>query len=665
MASFLYNFDLLDRRRRAFCLWIPGKRPNLEKPQLMLGTYEDGRDHKLEVLICQDLVQSTTRPELWELKPTQIESQLMENRVYHYWFKVQSTSPESAATTLQVVADPLAFAYDYRICFNAGGAHRAPAATIIYRGGELFPCHLDGTGLTRAAPPESAQLAENRQLVIYELPVSWVKSGNQGFKVDKGTFADVKKLLDDPPSDDKFAQMVATENGRSILSRLGVNAIELLPAADAIVEGTWGYATAHYFAPDADLGTTADLVALSETMGSRQVRLFIDVVMAFGHDPYQFIDFSTFHIRPGDDEQNPDSKQSGRGGKELRKGFGGESWRYVKQLENTYNPEDEGLATLTPTVSFHVAHLTRWMKDFGISGLRIDSVNNIANWDFVEQYYNAAHALWPGDRSRFLVIGEELSMPGRMLRKHLDALWNEPWQRRVRAIILGKAFGSDSFEWTVRKMVDSRQDSWIGFSRCTQAINYITSHDVEGEHPKRNRLCNYLWENKVTDAERRAKLAHVCLLTSFGTPMILAGEEFCDEHDLDIGKQKQVDPVNWSRFQEPWRQRVFNYVARLVHFRASCPALGEDDTEIIHVDHSRRGKIVAWKRGGGHTAPVIVVANFSDEDILGTEYVVPNWQDRSREDWREVTTDTPVPRERVGKEPLRSWEAKVYTYWRP
>ena len=45
-----------------------------------------------------------------------------------------------------------------------------------------------------------------------------------------------------------------------------------------------------------------------------------------------------------------------------------------------------------------------------------------------------------------------------------------------------------------------------------------------------------------------------CLLTAVGVPMILAGEEFADQHDLfdadgGVTQQggKQVDPVNFSR----------------------------------------------------------------------------------------------------------------------
>jgi pullulanase/glycogen debranching enzyme len=182
----------------------------------------------------------------------------------------------------------------------------------------------------------------------------------------------------------------------------------------------------------------------------------------------------------------------------------------------------------------------------------------------------------------------------------------------------------------------------------------------------KERLCNYLWNNRVVDAEKRARFAHVLLLTSVGIPMILAGEEFCDVHDRDIQSAKQVDPVNYNRLEDSWRRRVFDYIANLIKFRTSCPSLGVNDTEFIHVDYSRGGRIMAWVRGGSRgKAPVVVVANFSDEDTPGTEYLVQDWPERDRKDWREITQNRDVPAEWVGKEPLASWEAKVYTYWKP
>ncbi|MBM3744666.1 MAG: DUF3459 domain-containing protein, partial [Acidobacteria bacterium] len=164
----------------------------------------------------------------------------------------------------------------------------------------------------------------------------------------------------------------------------------------------------------------------------------------------------------------------------------------------------------------------------------------------------------------------------------------------------------------------------------------------------------------------------VCLLTAVGIPMILAGEEFADEHDLfdrgghvTQGGGKQVDPINYRRLADPMRQRVFQYVARLVKLRTTHPALAADETDFIHVDFNDGNRVLVWRRGPTHD-PVVVVANFSDfmtpnPASPAAEYVAPNWPPAPRgKSWREFTQDRAVPPEWVARETIYPWEAKVY-----
>jgi len=177
------------------------------------------------------------------------------------------------------------------------------------------------------------------------------------------------------------------------------------------------------------------------------------------------------------------------------------------------------------------------------------------------------------------------------------------------------------------------------------------------------------------DLQKRVQLAFVCLLTANGIPMFLAGEEFADQNDLfdsngnvtEAGG-KEVDPVDFSRLDEPMRRSIFEYVSRLVHLRTSYPALGVNDTEFIHVDFNENKRVVVWKRGMAGQDPLVVVANFSDYATPNgltdphAEYVVRNWRPTStRRLWREVTQQRNVIPEQTGREPIFPWEAKVYT----
>jgi glycosidase len=238
--------------------------------------------------------------------------------------------------------------------------------------------------------------------------------------------------------------------------------------------------------------------------------------------------------------------------------------------------------------------------------------------------------------------------------------------RCVRAAVLGNGAGGLTFEETVRRMIDCRAS---GYTDLAQAVIYLTSHDVEGEG--KERLYNYLQWEQVVDCEKRIELAFACLLTAVGIPQILAGEEFADQHDLldghgnvTEGSGKQIDPVNFSRLGEDWRRRVKEYVGRLVRLRTSCDALAVNDVEVIHVDLDGK-QVVAWRRGvPGSDSIVVVVANFSDFTTPAgpdAEYVVPHWPPTPPgRQWREAGFDRAVPQAWIGREPLFSWEAKVY-----
>lgn len=287
--------------------------------------------------------------------------------------------------------------------------------------------------------------------------------------------------------------------------------------------------------------------------------------------------------------------------------------------------------------------LLRWMRDYRIDGLRLDSIENVQNWDFVQEYKDLARttneerfaaAGLSGADARFLVVGEELSEPHALLQQQrLDGLWHQSFKDYVRMALIGRNHENEStFESTVRKAIDCRL---FGYDDLTQAVIYLTSHDVEGF--RNERLFNFFLNSGVTDAEKRIKLAFACLLTAVGVPMILAGDEFADQHDLfdaaghvtqDEGKQ--VDPVNFSRLGDDWRTRIREYVTRLTKLRTTYDALAVNETEFIHVDFSDGKRVMVWRRGQPGKDTVVVVANFSDfatpDPFSPTaEYVVPNW----------------------------------------
>jgi pullulanase len=687
--------DLLERRKTSFVLWQP--RITATAPRLILGQFQPGNPPTLahEQQFSLRLVSGFR--DLWEIPAA--DCHLASGQVYHYWFEVEDTNPDHQPPGKIRCTDPLASTVDWRLLpprlpapYTADD--QQPAAVAKFENGRLAACDPGGETADFAGDASPALLPANNQMVIYELPTAWSREASpSSLGTGVGTFRDVLAMIDPGAGGANFSDLAILQPGRAYLSELGVNALQLLPPADSFFKREWGYDTAHFLAPDYDLGfpegnswptANSDLANLVRTCHQHGIRFFVDMVMAFArHEAYQNIDLQPFYITdPAKDTSDPDALTStrGYGVKETRNAFGSILFRYAA-FTNTYDPISGQATSIVPARQLMLAQLTRWMQDFCIDGIRMDSVENVANWDFIGDFRNRARQLWQdrwnaqslgaGADARFLVVGEELSLPMDLLhQQRLDGLWNDSFRSLVRAAILGQnADQEPSFEWTVRKAIDCRN---IGFADGAQAVNYITSHDVEGY--RRERLFNFLQNNGIQDIEKRVKLAFVCLLTAVGIPMILAGEEFADQHDrfdqngnVTQSGGKQVDPVNFERAREPMRQRILDYVSALVKLRTTHPALAVNDTEFIHVDFNDGKRVLAWRRGAPGSDPVVVLANFSDfvttdAGSPSAEYVVHNWPPTpAGRHWREVTQNRDVPPAYVGREPIFPWEAKVYT----
>lgn len=686
--------DIFARREQHFILWRGAM--HTPSPTLIIGQLQLGAPVAFVGEQQLQLQPATGFPDLWVLPANRCH--LTDGQVYHYWFEVTDTHPQRSGQRI-CVTDPMAYTVDWRLLAprpdgpEYNDDDRYPAAVVRYSQGHLLPCDAGGeTGALDNEPP-LAELPPNQRLVLYELPTAWTRTGLAGEReIGVGTFRDILALISPQTGGANFADLAVTQPGRSYLTELGVNALELLPPADSFYSRQWGYGTTNFCAPDFELGFPSDyawptpnrdLRALIAACHARGLRFFVDVVMAFART-HAYLAAATndfFILDPRSNPSDPDAHNSrGKDDSNFRDGFGSTLWRYAAFVDG-YDPISGQQTRLSPARQLMQASLLRWMDDFHIDGIRMDSVENVYNWDFIQAYKNlardawrerwAAHRAGDGADARFLVVGEELQEPLDLLRQQrLDGLWHERFKRYIRAALLGQnAEGEASFEWTVRKAIDCRL---FGYSDGAQAIIYLTSHDVEGF--RNERLLNFLRSNGIFDAEKRIKLAFTCLLTAVGVPMILAGEEFADQHDLfdadgriSQGGGKQVDPVNFTRLGDTWRRRIQEYVARLIKFRTTSDALAVNDTAFIHADFNDGKRVLAWRRGRPDSdAMVVVVANFSDFGTTdpfspGAEYRVHNWPALPPgKQWREITQERDVPPEWAGREPIFPWEAKVY-----
>ncbi len=291
---------LLDRKKTHFVLWRPGAASAATPPRLVLGQISTSNPPVLMKVKSLALSPSalSTAGDLWEIPATACS--LTDGQVYHYWFEVTNTNVYAGAAKGQLqCTDPAAYCVDWRLTSSvpAGDSTDAisGASVIRFVGGQLVPTDPGVVPKTFDVAPDANMqtLPTNNQLVIYELPTTWTRTGDlvSATHVGVGTFQDVLALIVKQATSPNFPTVAALGAGHSYLQALGTNALELLPPADTFVDrDSWGYSTSNYFAPDYDLGrpltqpastAISDFLALTRACHTNGIRYIYDAVMAF------------------------------------------------------------------------------------------------------------------------------------------------------------------------------------------------------------------------------------------------------------------------------------------------------------------------------------------------------------------------------------------------
>ena len=397
--------DLLQRRKNGFTLWLPQETAN--PPALVIGQFVAGAPPSVALLPGSPLVMAQTAPGLWELPAGQCG--LVDGEVYHYWFEIDDAAPWHYRKRVRRT-DPLATTTDWRVMSSAPAGSDddvpEPAGVIKFQNGQLLACDPGGSNF--AIEANGVGLAANNFLIIYELPPRW--SQEDGSRLTGvGTFRDVQALVDSTPAANFAGVRLLDQN--QYLVDLGVTAIELLPIADSYDDREWGYGTSNYAAPDFDLGfpkgysyptANQDFASLVNACHKNGIRMFLDVVLGYGRqDPDVSVGDSVFHFpqaASGTSWDNADPEQRTSRPGVLRQDWGGRLWRYITPQSGVYDPISGTIPTtgqptsVVPARHFLRVAVERWIRDFHVDGLRLDSVETIANWDFVGEYRQHARS---------------------------------------------------------------------------------------------------------------------------------------------------------------------------------------------------------------------------------------------------------------------------------
>jgi 1,4-alpha-glucan branching enzyme len=409
------------------------------------------------------------------------------------------------------------------------------------------------------------------------------------------------------------------------IQSLGVNAVEILPIAEFPADYSMGYNPVNLFAPESAYGSPNDLRNFIEQCHQRGIAVLIDVVYN--------------HLGPTDLDQS------------LWKFDGYSTYDYTGGIyffedDNRYTPWGDTRPNYTTgqVRSFIRDNVMYWLNEYNMDGIRMDGTAYVrqrdtttgpvdvpGGWSLMQWINNdndAAH-------SQKILIAEDMRDNDWITKTTgeggagFDSQWDAGFHHKVVAALAASS-DSDRNMLDIRDAVSHLYNGWD-----TQRVVYTESHDEVGASSGKSRVPEQIWPGSAGSyySKKRSTLGAGLVFTSPGIPMIFMGQEF-----LEDGSWQDSDPLDWSK--NTTYAGIKLLYTHLIGLRRNLSGhtrglLGKN-VNVFHVNNT--SKVIAFHRwwSGGPGDDVIVVANFSNQELTGYNIGMPRggrWRVRFNSDW--------------------------------
>lgn len=415
---------------------------------------------------------------------------------------------------------------------------------------------------------KSFQRPEKNKLVVYELHVR------------------------DFLKNDNYSTLTDT---LSYLTRLGVNAIELMPVTEFEGNSSWGYNVSFYFAPDKAYGNKVALQRFIDECHSRGIAVIMDMVLnhSFGQSPMVQMYYDQASGKPA--ANSP--------------------W-FNQDPTHPYNVGYDFNHESAATKAFVKNVLKFWIQQYKVDGYRFDlskgftqtnsgtSDASVAAWG---NYDASRIAIWRDynnyiksvDPNNFYVILEhfaadneekELSDQGMMLWNNVNGSMNEATMGWVSTSDFSRAFYGTH-----------------NFAGGDNLVTYMQSHDEERTMVKDLAYGNssgaYNVKSLATALKREEEMA-AFLFAVPGPKMIWQFQELGYDVGINENGRTGEKPIHWEYFQQPQRRALFNAYARFISLKKNNAVFS---TTNIHFGVNAAVKYIQLSDA---TNTVFVIGNF-------------------------------------------------------
>ena len=421
------------------------------------------------------------------------------------------------------------------------------------------------------------------KLVIYEMHI--------------GTFnqSGVKSRREVNAEKDEQADFDAARHRLAYLSKLGVNAVEIMPVTEFAGGRSWGYNPAHIFAVESQYGGPKAFKKFVKAAHEQSIAVILDVV-------YNHLGPADLSIWQFDGWQEND-----RGG------------IYFYNDDRADTPwgstrPDYG----RPEVRGYIRdNVMMWLQEYHVDGLRFDStlymrrIDGAGGRDLPEgwtllQWLNSEIG---GRGLRALTIAEDLQSAPELTKPVQEggAGFGAQWDARFVHPVRQAVIEGDDARRSMSAISDALTFNYNGDP--FQRVIYSESHDEDANGKARV-------PQEISDdnpdgwfAQKRSTVAAALVLTAPGIPMLFQGQEFLQDKYFD----DQI-PLEWANTKD--HGGILNLYRDLIELRINktnvAAGLAGRNIRVSHINEDM--KVIAFHRWekGGKRDDVIVVANFAN-----------------------------------------------------
>lgn len=372
-------------------------------------------------------------------------------------------------------------------------------------------------------------------------------------------------------------------------TRLGVNAIELMPVNEFEGNSSWGYNPSMYFAVDKYYGPADDLKELIDSCHNRGIAVIMDIVLnhAYGTNPLVRMYWNSSTGQPA--SNNP--------------------WFNVTSPNTAFSWGYDFNHASARTQAFADSVCRYWIEEFRVDGFR---------FDFTKGFTNTSGDGWAYDASRIAILnrlGNRIRSykPDAILILEHFAANNEERELAANGFLLWgstkERYQAASTSLINRNMIIAPDASWVSRGWTVPGlVDYMESHDEERIMFLNTRDGEAVGGYNIRESNtalRRIELTAAFFMTIPGPKMLWQFQEVGYDYSRDyLNDRLGPKPIRWDYYNIASRKKLYDIFSALAGLKKSYSAFSSGDFSIFESGETKRLNI-------RHTdMDVVVLGNF-------------------------------------------------------